>query len=318
MANSKQQTANSLNQDPLAISHKPLAKFHTPVMLNEVLEYFSPTKGKKYLDATLGAGGHTSALLEAGATVVGIDRDQSIIDLATKRIEEVGLSDHFTAHQGSFADLLNPSRSDLVGSDYDGILLDLGVSSLQLDTPERGFSFRYDAPLDMRMDSDNQAVTAADLIGGLGRGELVKLFRELSEERYATLIADAICDARKIKPIKTTFDLVRIIESCVKRTGRLHPATRVFQSLRMAVNTERDELKAVLPSALSKLVVNGTLIIISFHSGEDTIVKSQIKIWEEEGVVESIAGSPFTPSQDEIATNPRARSAIMRIVRKLL
>jgi len=287
---------------------------HIPVMLEQVVQYFAPATGKRYIDATLGAGGHSLALLQAGATVMGIDHDQSIIDIATARIKAVGFSNNFTAHQGSFADLL---AGDTLKDQYDGILFDLGVSSLQLDTPERGFSFRFNAPLDMRMDPDNQAVTAADLIGGLGRGELVKLFRELSEERHATLIADAICDARKIKPIKTTFDLVKIIESKIKRTGRLHPATRVFQSLRMAVNTERDELKAVLPSALSKLSVGGKLITISFHSGEHKIIKSQLKNWEENGLAKNIEGSPFTPTQEEIINNPRSRSAIMHVIRRL-
>ncbi len=308
---------------------------HIPVMLEQLVQYFAPATGKRYIDATLGAGGHTLALLQAGATVMGIDHDQSIIDIATARIKEAGLSNNFTAHQGSFADLLQPTGLPAVepglpavepglpaevgplGSDYDGVLFDLGVSSLQLDTPSRGFSFRHDAPLDMRMDPDNQAVTAADLIGGLGRGELVKLFRELSEEKHATLIADAICDARKVTPIKTTFDLVKIIESKVKRTGRLHPATRVFQSLRMAVNTERDELKAVLPSALSKLSVGGKLITISFHSGEHKIIKSQLKNWEENGLAKNIEGSPFTPTQEEIISNPRSRSAIMHVVKRL-
>ncbi len=291
----------------------PKAAPHLPVMLEEVLEHLAPTSGKRYIDATLGAGGHTLAILKSGATVDGIDHDQQVIDVASSLIKEAGLSKNFTAHQGSFADILEGPE---LGDDYDGILFDLGVSSLQLDTPDRGFSFRFDAPLDMRMDQEGQAVTAADLVNGLGRKELVKLFRDLSEERYATLLADAICDARKLKPIKTTFDLVAVIESHVKRTGRLHPATRVFQSLRMAVNTERDELKAALPSALSKLVLGGTLVVISFHSGEGLIIKDTIKKWVQEEKVSKLKGSPFTPSDKEVSANPRSRSAVMSVVRR--
>ncbi|MBT7912889.1 16S rRNA (cytosine(1402)-N(4))-methyltransferase RsmH [Candidatus Bathyarchaeota archaeon] len=294
----------------------PKNKIHIPVMLKEVLEHLAPEPGKRYIDATLGAAGHTLAILETGATVLGIDRDQEIIEIATDKIKEAGLSTNFTTLRGSFADLLQPSRSDLVGSDYDGILFDLGVSSYQLDTPERGFSFRFDAPLDMRMDPENQAVTAADLINGLGRNELVKLFKELSEERYAALLADVICDARKQNPITTTLELAELIESRVKRTGRLHPATRIFQSLRMAVNTERDELKAVLPSALSNLKPGGVIIVISFHSGEDSIVKAQIADWLKEGLIEAGSNLLLTTSSEEALTNPRSRSAKLRVIRK--
>ena len=168
----------------------------------------------------------------------------------------------------------------------------------------------------MRMDPENQAVTAADLINGLGRKELVKLFKELSEERYAALLADVICDARKQNPITTTLELAELIESRVKRTGRLHPATRIFQSLRMAVNTERDELKAVLPSALSNLKPGGVIIVISFHSGEDSIVKAQIADWLKEGLIEAGSNLLLTTSSEEALTNPRSRSAKLRVIRK--
>ena len=169
---------------------------HTPVMLDEVIHYLSPMPGKRYLDATLGYAGHTIELLKAGAGVVGIDRDADLLAIATDRIVKEGLADSFTGVNSSFADALDPARSDLAGK-FDGVLFDLGVSSYQLDTPERGFSFRYDAPLDMRMDQ-KLAVTAADLVNGLGKNELVELFTTLGEDGNAKQIVNEIC-ARRLK-----------------------------------------------------------------------------------------------------------------------
>lgn len=289
------------------------APSHTPVMLAEVLEYLKPAKGKSYIDATLGAAGHTLALLDAGASVVGIDRDQAVITLAQNRISEAGLSEQFESRHGSFTEVLSDST---LPSDFDGALFDLGVSSIQLDTPERGFSFRFDAPLDMRMDPDNQQVTARDLINGLGRKELYELFFELGEERSARRLADAICGARRLAPISTTLQLAEIIENVLPRSGHLHPATKVFQALRMAVNTERDELKAALPSALSHLKPGGILAVLSFHSGEDRLVKSQFVAWAKAGLASALTVSPLTPGIAEVEQNPRSRSAKLRVTRK--
>lgn len=285
------------------------ASLHTPVLLKEVTDYLAPTVGKSYVDATLGYGGHTLALLAKGAEVVGIDQDKEILDLAIVRIKEAGYLGSFRPLHSSFSKGL----ASLGASSFDGILFDLGVSSYQLDTSVRGFSFRADAPLDMRMDRDNQKVTARDLIGALGRDELTELFSVLGEEPRAKKIADAVVTKRKQASIETTTELAHLVESVVPRTGHLHPATKVFQALRMAVNTEREELKAALPSALSLLCSGGVLAVISFHSLEDSIVKAFAK---SEGV-ESLTSKPVTPSLAEIATNPRSRSAKLRVLRRV-
>lgn len=283
---------------------------HTPVLLREAVASLDPQPGKRFIDATLGGGGHTMALLEKGADVVGIDRDAMILAIAGKRIADSGYTSHFTAVHSTFADAL--SIGDKLSGKYDGILFDLGVSSLQLDRGERGFSFMQDAPLDMRMD-DRLQVTAADLINGLGKKELSELFSLLGEERAAKKIATAIADRRKLKPIRRTLELAQLIESVVPRTGHLHPATKVFQALRMAVNSEREELKAALPSALSWLGLDAVLAVISFHSLEDVIVKDFMQFHEKSGDLSIDKRSPIKPADAEIARNPRSRSARLRI-----
>jgi len=238
-----------------------------------------------------------------------------MLSLATARIAKNGYADSFRSISSSFADAL--SSNELTGK-YDGILFDLGVSSLQLDTPSRGFSYRSSGPLDMRMDK-SLAVTAADLVNGLGRKELIDLFEELGQDRYSKQIVGAILRERKLKPIKTTDQLVKVIESVVPNasTSKLHPATRVFQALRMAVNSERDELKAALPSALSWLSEGGVLAVISFHSLEHEIVDKFFEEQEAAGTLSSLTKEPLTPTPAEINTNHRARSARLRVARKI-
>lgn len=282
---------------------------HTPVLLKEIVQIMAPATDKRYIDATLGYGGHTLALLEQGATVVGIDQDADILERAQTRITEAGYSDHFTAMHSSFASALTSDR--LEGS-YDGVIMDLGVSSYQLDTPERGFSFRHDAPLDMRMNKD-LVVTAKDLVNGLGKNELVELFQTLGEEREAKKIVSAIIEARRDKPIETTTELASLVTRNVRRSkSHLHPATKIFQALRMAVNTEREELKAALPSAWSHLTAGGTLAVISFHSLEDTIVKEFFRSLQDAAEISEV----ITPTLDEQYDNNRSRSAKMRYGRK--
>jgi len=282
---------------------------HTPVLLKEVVKIMDPKPGKMYIDATLGYGGHTLELLKAGAAVVGIDQDADILELAQKRITDSGLSAHFTSIRSSFASALEGER--LASAKYSGVLLDLGVSSYQLDTPERGFSFRHDAPLDMRMSKD-MAVTAKDLVNGLGKNELIELFETLGEEHAAKKIVAAIIDARKNKPIESTAELASLVARNVTRSkSHLHPATKVFQALRMAVNSEREELKAALPSAWSKLTSGGVLVVISFHSLEDEIVKNYFASLKDTAEVSDL----ITPSLDEQYDNRRSRSAKLRYAR---
>ncbi|MFZ2199793.1 MAG: 16S rRNA (cytosine(1402)-N(4))-methyltransferase RsmH [Microgenomates group bacterium] len=288
---------------------------HTPVMLDEVLSYLEPSPGKRYIDATLGYAGHALGILKSGAEVVGIDRDGELLDIAIERITKAGFIQQFTPIKMAFSEALDPTRSHLAGK-FDGILFDLGVSSYQLDTPERGFSFRYDAPLDMRMDK-RLGVTAADLIGGLGKNELVELFETLGEESNAKRIASAICSQRLIRKIETTEQLSNLIIQTVGRSRGIHPATKVFQALRMAVNSERLELKAALPSALSYLKEGGVIAAISFHSLEDRIVKSWMNDAQSAGQIEIITKGVVEPGTTEVAKNPRSRSAKLRIAKRI-
>jgi len=288
---------------------------HTPVMLAEVIHYLDPKPGKRFLDATLGYAGHTLELLKSGAEVVGIDRDGDLLAIATKRIAGEGFASQFTPINYSFADALDKDKHILDGK-FDGILFDLGVSSYQLDTPERGFSFRYDAPLDMRMDQ-RLAVTAADLVNGLGKNELTELFLTLGEEGNAKRIANAICTERLIHKIETTEQLSSLIIETVGRSRGIHPATKVFQALRMAVNSERLELKAALPSALSFLNEGGVIATIAFHSLEDRIIKSWMNDAKSAGQIELMTDGPVEPSSAEVGKNPRSRSAKLRVAKRI-
>ena len=288
---------------------------HTPVMLNEVVDYLDPQPGKRFIDATLGYAGHTLELLKHGAEVIGIDRDQDMLNIAIERITKAGFIKQFTPINFAFADALDKEKHILEGK-YDGILFDLGVSSYQLDTPERGFSFRFDAPLDMRMDQ-RLTVTAADLIGGLGKNELTELFLTLGEEGNAKRIASEICRVRTTHKIETTFELADLITSLVGRSRGIHPATKVFQALRMAVNSERAELKAALPSALSYLKEGGLVVTIAFHSLEDRIVKDWMNDAESAGQIAKVTSGVVEPGSSEVASNPRARSAKLRVCRRL-
>lgn len=288
---------------------------HTPVMLQEVLSYLDPKPGKRFVDATLGYAGHTLALLQAGAEVVGIDRDEDLLNIAIERITKAGFIKQFTPINLAFSEVLDPARSLLAGK-FDGILFDLGVSSYQLDTPERGFSFRFDAPLDMRMDK-SLAVTAADLINGLGKNELVELFTTLGEDSNAKRIVNEICARRLKQKIETTEQLADLIISIVGRPRGIHPATKIFQALRMAVNSEREELKAALPSALSWLKEGGLVVTIAFHSLEDRLVKGWMNAAESAGQIVKITNGVVEPSSEEIVRNHRSRSAKLRVARRI-
>ena len=294
--------------------HDPQRPLHIPVMLNHVVEYLDPQPGKKFIDATLGYAGHTLALLEKGSSVTGIDQDADLLELATTRIAEEGLADRFTPMHSSFASALQSSGRLPEG--VDGILFDLGVSSYQLDTPKRGFSFRYNAPLDMRMDK-TLAVTARDLVNGLGKKELIALFKTLGEEKAALKIVEAIIDTRKLKPIETTKELADLVSRVIPGNGKIHPATKVFQALRMAVNTEREELKAALPSALSHLSVGGVMAVISFHSLEDEIIDIWLAAERQNGTLKLLTATPESPSVREVQQNPRSRSAKLRVIERI-
>ncbi|MFH1028256.1 MAG: 16S rRNA (cytosine(1402)-N(4))-methyltransferase RsmH [Pseudomonadota bacterium] len=306
---------------------------HLSVMPEEVIRFPAPGDSKTYLDGTLGGGGHSLLILEnaPNALLVGIDRDQAALAAAGKRLAAFG--DRFRPVHGDFAGLAGHLET-LGISALDGFILDLGVSSHQLDTGQRGFSFQQDAPLDMRMDT-SRGETAADLLNDLPEQELERIIGEYGEERWARRIAAFIVNARNESPITTTFQLVDIIKGAVPKAKwdeRIHPATRTFQGLRIAVNHELESLERGMRAALDLLKPGGRGVIISFHSLEDRIVKHIFREYAEgctcprqlplcvcgkQPRVKVLTGRPATATQQETDENPRARSAKLRAVEKL-
>lgn len=286
-------------------------KYHTSVLLQEVLTFLQVSKGKRFIDATLGGGGHTEAMLDHGGSVLGIDADQEALDHVSERL--TGRSG-LTLARGNFRDIdLLAKAHNFTG--VDGILFDIGVSSHQLDEPERGFSFQ-DGPLDMRMD-DRLSVTAADLVNGLTNKELQEMFVSLGEERYARSIAKNIVEQRKEHLFETTGDLIGVIrQSAPNLHSKVHPATRVFQALRIAVNDELHALDEALPKAVELLKSGGRVVVISFHSLEDRIVKRAFVSFEEAGKGEIVTKRPIEAQEEEIGDNRRSRSAKLRVFQK--
>jgi 16S rRNA (cytosine1402-N4)-methyltransferase len=279
---------------------------HEPVLLGEVLAFLAPAPGKVIVDATVGTGGHAEALLQRGATVVGIDQDPQSLAIAQERLRAFG--DRFRPIRGNFR-RLRQILGDLGLARVDGVLFDLGLSSWQLAQSPRGFSFREDGPLDMRMDPD-APTTAADLVNRLSERELGRILREYGEERYAGRIARAIVRSR---PLKTTGELARLVAGCYPPgRHRLHPATRTFQALRIAVNDELSALQEALPQAAEVLAPGGVLCVIAFQSLEDRIVKLFLRQEARAGRVRLLGKKPVRPTAAEVARNPRARSARLR------
>lgn len=311
------------------MSARPEVK-HIPVMLQEVLNEMKPLDGEIYVDGTFGAGGYSRALLEAArCTVYAIDRDPDVAALAHALSEK--FPGRFFWLLGSFGDMLALLQARGV-TKVNGIVLDVGVSSMQLETPARGFSFKNNGPLDMRMAGHGQ--TAADMVASASEEELADIFYHYGEERNARKLAHAIVKAREVAPITSTNELAAIVRSVVKNSGGIDPATRAFQGLRIAVNDELGELKRALDASQHLLAANGRLIAVTFHSLEDRIVKQflQSRSGETRGgsrhlpyhgaTRHAVAGSlpifllrqkkPVAASPAEISMNPRARSAKLR------
>lgn len=295
---------------------------HHPVLLEEVLETLDCRPGRVYADGTVGAGGHSRGVLERSSPtgrLIGLDWDEEALERARKTLSP--FPGRFELRRANYRDFRSVLES-LSISGVDGVLLDLGVSSEQLESRERGFSFRWDAPLDMRM-SQETMTTAQELIRKLTAAELERLFRELGEERWARRIARNIVRARQKAPLRTTRELTAVIERSVPPQRRgIHPATRTFQALRISVNDELNNLKAFLMDAPGLLNSGGRLCIISYHSLEDRIVKNHFREWARgEGRKTSsfalLTPKPVVPSGEEVSRNPRARSAKMRAVEKL-
>jgi 16S rRNA (cytosine1402-N4)-methyltransferase len=295
---------------------------HRPVMVTEVLEYLRPRTDGCYLDATVGEGGHAEALLEASAPngrVFGFDRDPHALAVARERL--AGYGPRCVLSHGDYREIddwLPPLGVELL----DGILLDLGLSSYQLDLPERGFSFRTDGPLDMRFDP-SQGTTAADLVAQCSERELCQALQEYGEERWARRIARAIVRRREQEPLLTTAQLASVIERAVPpaaRYGRIHPATRTFQALRIAVNRELDGLGEALERLVDHLAPSGRLCVLTYHSLEDRIVKHRFRALAATAqggtgrLVTVLTRRPLRPTPKEIESNPKSRSAKFRAV----
>lgn len=297
--------------------------FHKSVLLKETIDYLRVEKGKKYIDATLGGGGHGVEILKKGGIVLGIDVDEEAISYTSRRWKLEARNwkiseNNWILVRGNFKDLKKIALSNGFQK-VSGILFDLGVSSHQIESEDRGFSFQKDSVLDMRMDKSLK-VTAADLINGLTKEELNELFTKLAQENLSWAISNRLVRARKIKPIKTTRQLASLIEDVYRRHGmkrsRINPATRVFQALRIVVNDELNNLREALPQAASLLDWQGRLVVISFHSLEDRIVKNFYQEQERMGNFQILTQKPVVPSLVEIKENPRARSAKMRVLEK--
>ncbi len=312
---------------------------HIPVLLNEVLEGLEPRPGGVYVDGTLGGGGHSQAILQhiaPGGRLYGIDRDEAAIEAASARLSEYP---GFSALRGNFHDV-RALLAERGVERIDGALLDLGVSSHQLDTSERGFSFHLgeegerDAPLDMRMDR-RQALTAADIVNTYDERTLTRILREYGEENWAARIAQIIVEHRKVSPLCTTGDLVRAIDAAIPKKVRMreggHPARRSFMALRIAVNDELEPLERALDDFAGLLVPGGRLCVITFHSLEDRIVKHTFRRMQNPCVCPPKApictcgrvslgralGGGAAASAEESAGNPRSRSAKLRVFEKL-
>lgn len=285
---------------------------HRSVLLRTVIEWLRPAPDTVFADVTLGAGGHAEGLLEASSPtgrVIGMDRDRDALDRAQQRLERFG--ERLIPLKGDFRDAA--WRIEELGMPaLDGVLMDLGVSSMQLDQAERGFSIQADGPLDMRM-SRGKGVTAAQLVQRLDESELERIFREYGEEPRARAIARKIVEVRQRTRIRRTRELAELVKTVSRGGGRIHPATKVFQALRIAVNDELESLKRAIPALADRLAPGGRMVVIAFHSLEDRIVKTTFRDLAREGKGCVLTPKPAAPTRDEIRENPRARSARLRV-----
>lgn len=291
---------------------------HVTVMPSEVVEHLGGLTGP-IVDCTLGLGGHSHALLSASQklSIIGLDVDPTNIETARSRL--AAYTNRVQLHQANFADLPQTVVELKLGR-LAGIVADLGVSSNQIADPVRGLSFDLDGPLDMRLDP-RQKTTAADLVNTMGEGELSDLLYFQSQERHSRKIAKRICAARRQGRINSTVMLARLVAAAVGENpdaypGRIHPATRTFMALRIAVNHEVQSLTSLLAAAPALLMPGGRIAVISFHSGEDRLVKTDFKTREGSGEYRILTKKPLVPSDDEMAANPRSRSAKLRVAEK--
>lgn len=290
---------------------------HNPVLLKEVLEYLAPQPGENFVDCTIGGGGHTTVILRKNGPngkVLGVDQDKQLLEKLKANKRLILVNDSFV----NLREIIEEYNFRPVH----GVLLDLGLSSWHLEKSGRGFTFRKNEPLIMQYESGikNKTLTAREIINNWPEEELVRIFKDYGQERFARPIAYRIVRERAIKPIKTTFELVDIIKRSVPskyRYGRIHFATRIFQALRIAVNNELEDLEKVLPQAIEILEKKGCLVVISFHSLEDRIVKNFLRAQAKEERLKILTKKPVTPSETEVFKNPRSRSAKLRAAIKI-
>jgi 16S rRNA (cytosine1402-N4)-methyltransferase len=296
-------------------------KFHTPVLLQEVLEYLDPAPGELIVDATLGTAGHSRAILERiapGGRLIGIDRDEDALRISAERLRDFGGAVTF-AH-GNFQDI-DTLLKDLNIEKIDGALFDLGISSIQLADPDRGFSFQNEGPLDMRLDRSSY-ISAYDLVNNLNEEEISALLWNFGEERWHNRIARLLVEERQRQPIATTRQLVDIVERAIParyrhRYYRIHPATRTFQAVRIAVNRELEILESAINKAIALLSTGSKICVISFHSLEDRVVKWAFRKAAAQELIKIITPKPITPRQSEAQTNPSSRSSKLRVAEKI-
>lgn len=306
---------------------------HRPVLLKETLKYLAPERGGLFVDCTVGLGGHSEAILKSSpdTRIIGLDLDPAALEYSRQRLAPFG--ERFRAVHANFRKIETVLREAGERDPY-GVLVDLGVSSLQFDSPERGFSFRFDAPLDMRMDPETGA-TASDLLRELPESEIARIIFEFGEERHSRRIARRIVERREQgKPVTTTADLAELVRLAIggRKPQQIHPATRTFQALRIAVNNELEGLNEFVETSVDLLVPEGRFVGISFHSLEDRILKRELRRLSgycecpprlpvcscgAREVVEILTRRPVTPTAGEVEENPRARSAKLRAARKL-
>ncbi|MGB9911178.1 MAG: 16S rRNA (cytosine(1402)-N(4))-methyltransferase RsmH [Microgenomates group bacterium] len=301
--------------------------FHKPVLLNKVIELLVVKKGGKYIDATVGGGGYALEIVKRGGKILGIDCDPEAIQAAGENLSLAcpplkqekfasRVNSSWRLVRGNFREIKKIAQKEGFGR-VEGIIFDLGVSWHQLEEGRRGFSFRKEGPLDMRMDPSLK-ITAGDLVNNLSENELTKIFLKFGEEKRARRIAEAICRARQLKPITTTQELVEIIlRALPKGKRKKHPARKCFQALRITVNNELENLKEALPQAEDLLKPGGRLLIISFHSLEDRIVKNFFNEEFKKGKLKILTKKPIRPTEEEKKENPKSRSAKLRVAEKI-
>lgn len=291
--------------------------YHVPVLLNEVIQNLRVAAGSWYVDATAGGGGHTREILSSGGNVVAIDQDDQAVKTLNGTFRKEISAGRLIVNEGNFVHLSTYIKN--LGLPIMGVLFDLGMSTFQIKESGRGFSFKKNEPLDMRM-SRELPMTAAEIVNTYSESDLYEIFRKFGEEHLAREIAHAIFRARSLNRIRTTVELVTLIREVYELTSKkiaIHPATRVFQALRITVNDELNALKIALVDAITLIETGGRCIVISFHSLEDRIVKLVFREADRNGEVKSITSKPIIPSVFEIRTNPSARSAKLRVVQKL-